>query len=392
MVDLSVLDLGGKLEEAVSSRLDPANAAREAWALADLGASPYATDVFAAPPLAMVWSYPYVHFSDNPAATSLLDIALGGLVAAMMVRVSQAWHSRSNSGARLAIIFIAMALRSQWDLENFGVVLSVYGAAIGSESVAATGLAVAVHVMPTNLLLAWPLMNLSTTRLKPGESAPPDVAKGSKKRFLAKFLIASVFLMATSTSILLLQKGKKSRGICKHWMSHAYGPIFRVQDLSPNASLLWYLSVQCFPEMKRMFLWLMHLQPLVLAIPVALELSASPIALLLCQASINNVFRQSMTAGQLALQALLSLAGSDTFRGIPGAHLYFAFFLAAVSLVLMHVVKQLWIDAGTANANFYWAFNITLAIAQLAFAVVIIRKTLRGEEERDGEKQKRKPE
>merc|ERR1719188_663964 len=193
-------------------------------------------------------------------------------------------------------------------------------------------------------------------------------------------------LVAASTALILLMTrtgaggstGPSSLAALCHWMGRTYGAQYGTGDTSPNLSLIWYLKIEVFPEMAPTFLTMFHAQPLLVAAPLYWELWTRPSALILCQLVVINTFKAQLRAGVLWVQLLCCLALP---RGGSGANVSnnshaFTWYVVGCAYAaiagLLPVVHALWLDAGTLNANFYWALAIAFAVTQLMLVVTVI--------------------
>ena len=91
-----------------------------------------------------------------------------------------------------------------------------------------------------------------------------------------------------------------------------------------------------------------------------------------------NTFKAQLRAGVLWVQLLCCLAlprggsGANASNNSHDFTWYVVDCAYAAIAGLLPVVHALWLDAGTLNANFYWALAIAFAVTQLMLVVAVI--------------------
>jgi len=377
------------LAQAFSSSMGATRCAEEGYDLAiKLGVSPYETGVFEQPPLVLLkqWS-------------GLTPFAEGGtwnvFVAIVVHYLFEAAGSKSLG--RFAS-FLVLAFGQSLGLEEAGILLALLGSLRGSESLACIGAAAATYLSPrTTCLLAWPLFKIASLRRKSSVAGLPRAR--AFLAFLAKIALVWCALAAASSVFLKTVLGLGRFGdfgysqVTAHWLKHSYGQHGAGPDaLAPSASLAWYFNVQMFPEMKKMFGILVSLQPLLLAVPLALELDQPSLCshLFLAQVLVCNLFRWRYHLGHFLVETIsvcafhaVALGGKPSFSMLASGS------LALICVSLLHATRVLWIEEGVANSNFYWAMAIGFNLARMAIlqsVLVQARESLEAKDTRKNEK------
>jgi hypothetical protein len=432
-----------------SSELDASLSLAEGHELAvHVGASPYATGLFTKPPLFLA-AYQHTRELWWPGLQSLL---LAFLVH-QIFRTEKKGEKTKTKGkpnpadcksARYLAVCVVLLAGHRFSLEECSLLVSLFGAIQGSGVVTLTGTALALYAAPTTtFLLVWALYKVFRNKSSLLRRKGSNQGGGSFfLLFLAKLGLGCLVLVFASTYFLkfvLEVKDYQKMGFTSgtfQWMRCAYFADFAlvgrgrddalgskplsVDALAPSASLLWYFQVQMFPEMRKMFLLLSQVQPLLFALPLAQELctldargQAFDMHLLTSQFLICNLFRMRYRLTSLCLElvfvfvllgtthqqmqlgdlASTKVGGRRKKSPPPPLPLQQAvpFIGAGFSIIslLLWMTHTLWIYFGTANSNYYWAMTICFALLRLALVHVLIQdhgalKTLlRGDEDKE---------
>ena len=435
-----------------SSELDASLCLEEGYELAvNVGASPYATGLFTKPPLFLA-AQQYVRRMWCPA--SLFQIFfLAFLVHQIFRTENRVDRTRAktkgksktaackSASARYCAVSVVLLAGHRFSLEECTLVVSLFGAIQGIGAMTLAGTALGLYASPsTTYPLVWALYKVlrNTKACKQRQLLRPSSPLLRKKidqekeggfflLFLAKLgmgclalVVASTYFLKFALKVKDYQKMDFTTGTI-HWIRRAYfadlGLVEPNRDdfpfntpksvdvLAPSASLLWYFHVQMFPEMKKMFLVLSQLQPILFAVPLAQELctldvsgQASDMHLLTSQFLICNLFRLRYRLTTLCLELVLVCVllgrthhrmqqqGRFGFKAertkksvssknplpLPQVAPFIAVGILLVSIFLW-VTHTLWIYFGSANSNYYWAMAICLALLRLALVHFIIR-------------------
>ena len=369
---------------ALSSKMDSSACAEEGYSLAtQLGLSPYATGIYTQPPLFLV-------------AREFLPLSLfvrSVLVAILLQHAFEASGSKSRLAYLLGVC-LAFLEGHRLDAEEFSLLVAALGATKGQVLPVLLGTSFALYDSPANTyLLILPLFKLWRDRSrhlsKPTFSLPRYLLLVSGA--WAALVLASSYFLKFRLEVKEFQDMDLA-DVTLHWMRRSYFSQFQNKGpheneaadvFAPNASLVWYFDVQMFPEMKRMFLILTLLQPLLLAIPLTQELVAFETGegdrldmhLLVSQLLVCNMFRKSYDLGHLLLEfAVFSLFCGSRFNvskpRVPKRLLFLLALTLSAILALLCSMRNLWLYYGVANSNHYWA--MVLCLVAFRFGVVLL--------------------
>ncbi|XP_030389183.1 phosphatidylinositol glycan anchor biosynthesis class U protein [Gopherus flavomarginatus] len=142
-----------------------------------------------------------------------------------------------------------------------------------------------------------------------------------------------------------------------------YGFILCVPDLTPNIGLFWYFFAEMFEHFNLFFVCVFQINVFFYTIPLAVKLKEHPIFFLFVQLAIISIFKSYPTVGDVALYMAFLPLWSHLYRFLRNI-----FILSCVLIVcslLFPVLWHLWIYAGSANSNFYYAITLTFNVGQI---------------------------
>ncbi|XP_068768467.1 phosphatidylinositol glycan anchor biosynthesis class U protein isoform X2 [Struthio camelus] len=142
-----------------------------------------------------------------------------------------------------------------------------------------------------------------------------------------------------------------------------YGFILSVPDLTPNIGLFWYFFAEMFEHFSLFFVCVFQINVFFYTIPLAVKLKEHPVFFMFVQIAIISIFKSYPTVGDIALYMAFLPVWSHLYRFLRNI-----FILSCVLIVcslLFPVLWHLWIYAGSANSNFYYAITLTFNIGQI---------------------------
>ncbi|XP_008319495.3 phosphatidylinositol glycan anchor biosynthesis class U protein [Cynoglossus semilaevis] len=147
------------------------------------------------------------------------------------------------------------------------------------------------------------------------------------------------------------------------FLSSVYGFILSVPDLTPNIGLFWYFFAEMFEHFRLFFLCVFQINVFFYTIPLSLKLKDHPVFLIFMQLSIISIFKSYPTVGDSALYLSFLPVWTHLHRFLRNIFLVSCLLLA--SSLLFPVLWHLWIYAGSANSNFYYAITLVFNVAQI---------------------------
>ncbi|XP_060775168.1 phosphatidylinositol glycan anchor biosynthesis class U protein [Neoarius graeffei] len=142
-----------------------------------------------------------------------------------------------------------------------------------------------------------------------------------------------------------------------------YGFILSVPDLTPNIGLFWYFFAEMFEHFRFFFICVFQINIFLYTIPLSIKLKEHPVFLIFMQIAIISIFKSYPTVGDIALYMAFLPAWSYLYRFLRNIFLVSCILLACS--VLFPVLWHLWIYAGSANSNFYYAITLLFNVGQI---------------------------
>ncbi|XP_063311792.1 phosphatidylinositol glycan anchor biosynthesis class U protein [Pelobates fuscus] len=142
-----------------------------------------------------------------------------------------------------------------------------------------------------------------------------------------------------------------------------YGFILSVPDLTPNIGLFWYFFAEMFEHFSLFFVCVFQINVFFYTVPLTIKLKEHPFFLLFIQLAIISIFKSYPTVGDVALYMAFLPVWSHLSRFLR--NLFFVSCMLMVCSLLFPVLWHLWIYAGSANSNFYYAITLSFNVGQI---------------------------
>ncbi|XP_071501031.1 phosphatidylinositol glycan anchor biosynthesis class U protein-like [Diadema antillarum] len=161
------------------------------------------------------------------------------------------------------------------------------------------------------------------------------------------------------------------------FLGSTYGFVLAVPNLQPNLGLFWYFFTEMFDHFRTFFLCVFQINAFIYTAPLVLKLRKHPLFVMMVQCMLISIFKSYPGVGDTTIYlALLPVwsHSSHYFRNglVVGVML-------VLSTVLAPVIWHLWIYAGSANANFFFAFTLIYNTAQIFLITDLVFGFLRRE-------------
>ncbi|KAL9974384.1 hypothetical protein ACROYT_G011408 [Oculina patagonica] len=167
--------------------------------------------------------------------------------------------------------------------------------------------------------------------------------------------------------------------VFKSWdfLTATHGFILQVSDLTPNMGLFWYFFTEMFEHFRIFFLWVFQLNAFFYCIPLTIKLRNNPTFLACMLCSVMAIMKSYPALGDTALPLALLALWMHIFPYLRNTLLVTCMLLC--SSFLAPVFWQLWIYAGSANANFFFAITLAYSTAQILLTSDVLFAFLRRE-------------
>ncbi|KAJ9476529.1 GPI transamidase component GAB1 [Pseudozyma hubeiensis] len=168
---------------------------------------------------------------------------------------------------------------------------------------------------------------------------------------------------STSASALLLGLPKILQVPLHHgwaWIEQVYGSVVLCTDLTPNLGLWWYFFMEIFDHFRDFFLLTFNVHLACYVLPFAVKYRQDPLFGITLMTGVIAVFKSYPTMGDHALFMGLLSVHSQIFE-------YMRYPLVttltyAYCTCLSPAFHHLWLNAGSANANFFFAITLVWAL------------------------------
>ncbi|OCT60583.1 hypothetical protein XELAEV_18046607mg [Xenopus laevis] len=142
-----------------------------------------------------------------------------------------------------------------------------------------------------------------------------------------------------------------------------YGFILSVPDLTPNIGLFWYFFAEMFEHFSLFFVCIFQINVFFYTLPLTIKLKDHPMFLMFMQLAVISIFKSYPTVGDLALYMALIPMWAHLSRFLR--NVFIASCMLIVCTLLFPVLWHLWIYAGSANSNFYYAITLSFNVGQI---------------------------
>nr|XP_040060636.1 LOW QUALITY PROTEIN: phosphatidylinositol glycan anchor biosynthesis class U protein [Gasterosteus aculeatus aculeatus] len=354
----------------------------EGLALLDLGVSPYSGDVFHETPLII---YLFHFLVDYAEITFMLADVITAVALYMAVKDYNKQVFRKQKYALEAdrypldclelirspgeMYYIPLKVAMCYLLNPFTVLSCVAKSTCGLNNAV-----IALFILSTvkgNMLLSAIFLSLATYQsiypltlsaaallyLMQRQYIPVNVRRFSFWWFVAQyaFMYLGSLLVLVGLSFFLL-------GFWDYLPS-VYGFILSVPDLTPNIGLFWDFFAEMFEHFRLFFLCVFQINVFFYTLPLSIKLKEHPVFLIFMQLAVISIFKSYPTVGDISLYLAFLPVWSHLHRFLRNIFLVSCVLLACSAL--FPVLWHLWIYAGSANSNFYYAITLLFNVAQI---------------------------
>ncbi|XP_078411062.1 phosphatidylinositol glycan anchor biosynthesis class U protein [Cetorhinus maximus] len=142
-----------------------------------------------------------------------------------------------------------------------------------------------------------------------------------------------------------------------------YGFILSVPDLTPNIGLFWYFFAEMFEHFRLFFVCVFQINVFFYTLPLSVKLRDHPMFFMFIQLAIIAIFKSYPTVGDVALYMAFLPMWNHLYRFLRNIFVVTCMLIS--SSVLFPVLWHLWIYAGSANSNFYYAITLAFNVGQI---------------------------
>ncbi|CAN0356895.1 unnamed protein product, partial [Ascophyllum nodosum] len=231
----------------------------------------------------------------------------------------------------------------------------------------------AALLIPASLILGR-----CSTRQDGGGSNVAGVDTCYDPRYFDFDFAAFLRLCGAFVAWLAIVLGGAWLGTSRSWafLSAAAREQLLCDNLTPNTGLYWYFFAEVFPRFRGFFRVLFLSQPYVYVLPATLRLGMFPEALAALMLAIFGLFHPYPSLADPFIAGCLFLCYPRT-----SARMRLVIPVLMVGLVpsfLLPIMRHVWLQAGTGNANFYYfqtiILNLMWSMFVLQFAAALVKR------------------
>uniref|UniRef100_A0A665U7C4 Phosphatidylinositol glycan anchor biosynthesis class U protein-like n=1 Tax=Echeneis naucrates TaxID=173247 RepID=A0A665U7C4_ECHNA len=362
------------LSELISERVEvvsPLTAWKrviEGLALLDLGVSPYSGDVFHETPLTIYLFHFLVDYAEVTFMVSVkknvfrkqkfaLEADRYPLDCLELIRSPKEMYYIPLKVAMFYLLnpftILSCVAKSTCGLNNAIIALFILSTIKGNVLLSAIFLSLATYQSIYPLTLCAPALLYLMQR----QYIPVNFRRASFWWFIVQYAfmyLGSLFVIICLSFFLL---GSWD------YLPSVYGFILSVPDLTPNIGLFWYFFAEMFEHFRLFFLCVFQINVFFYTIPLSIKLKEHPVFLIFMQLAVISIFKSYPTVGDISLYMAFLPVWSHLHRFLRNIFLVSCVLLACSAL--FPVLWHLWIYAGSANSNFYYAITLLFNVAQI---------------------------
>ncbi|GFN97561.1 phosphatidylinositol glycan anchor biosynthesis class u protein, partial [Plakobranchus ocellatus] len=254
-------------------------------------------------------------------------------------------------------------------LTNLTVLMAFYYMVLGNRLLCTLFLAVASYQTLYPLVFIVP-MALHFYKLSSPSAPASYVSKESVSSYFETISLFAAFL-GLLVGFSFLAEGSWD------FLFSTYGFILSVPDLTPNIGVFWYFFTEMFEHFRTLFVCVFQLNAVVYTLPLAIKFSERPFFLLYVLIFLTSIFKSYPSYGDTALYISLLPLWGHIFSYMRNTLVVGGMYVC--SMVLAPILYHLWIFAGSANANFYFAITLVYSTAQIFLLTDVLFAYLRRE-------------
>lgn len=246
--------------------------------------------------------------------------------------------------------------RSTATFNNLALSLAINSALSASFLMVSLGMATAILISVYPILLTPAIIILYSMSASPNTSFTRN---GKQTWSIGQAILCFFFILAT----LALHTYVSYEVSGKDWtfIDRAYGTILFVPDLSPNIGLWWYFFIEIFDHFRDFFLLAFNVHVASYTIPLTIKYKEDPLFAITALTGLIAVLKSYPTLGDASIFLSLLMLHKEISPYLR--HTLFTILLYTLATFMMPALHHLWLQAGSGNANFFYASTLVWALA-----------------------------
>lgn len=194
--------------------------------------------------------------------------------------------------------------------------------------------------------------------------------------FMVVFSVTQTLICVSSALTLLLFVSNYAENSWE-FIRSTYGFLLTVSDLAPNVGIFWYFFTEVFDHFRTFFVFVFQIHAFIYLPPLTIRLRKHPLFLAYSLLALSAIFRSYPSLGDSAF--CFSLLPMWRHLSIYTRNVFLSTTMFCVGIVMAPVQWYLWIYAGSANANFYFAITLVISAAEVLFVTDLLYAFVRRE-------------
>ncbi|OQV12718.1 Phosphatidylinositol glycan anchor biosynthesis class U protein [Hypsibius exemplaris] len=195
----------------------------------------------------------------------------------------------------------------------------------------------------------------------------PEKCRSSRKFHIARLVIhlgifGGILAALVIGSSVIMGSWSFIRGV--------YGFAVFAPDLTPNIGLFWYFFTEMFEQFRTFFTWIFFLNICIYSVPVSIKLRHDPPFAIFTLLSLITIFKPYPSYGDVGFYLSLFPIWKRLYPHMRQSLVVVVMLLVAA--VLFPILWKLWIEVGSANANFFYAITLVFVASQVFFVTDIM--------------------
>ncbi|KAJ8303164.1 hypothetical protein KUTeg_019560 [Tegillarca granosa] len=148
-----------------------------------------------------------------------------------------------------------------------------------------------------------------------------------------------------------------------NFLFSTYGFILSVPDLTPNLGVFWYFFTEMFEHFRTFFICVFQINVVIYTVPLSVKLKEHPVFFFYMLVFLIGIFKSYPSFADVGLIFSLMPLWKYVFQYLRNTFVVGCMFISTT--VFAPVLYYLWIYAGSANANFYFAIALAFSTAEI---------------------------
>ncbi|OWF55148.1 Phosphatidylinositol glycan anchor biosynthesis class U protein [Mizuhopecten yessoensis] len=262
----------------------------------------------------------------------------------------------------------ACLARSTAIFNNLALLFTIYYLLKGNKIMCGCFLAIASY------LTMYPIILLAPVAIFFYQRSYPTCVSYTDPRALSSYVQTSVITLVWLAAFI-----GASAFLEESWdfLNSTYGFTLTVPDLTPNLGVFWYFFTEMFEHFRTFFICVFQINVVIYTFPLSIKLREHPVFLLYLLIFLIGIFKSYPSFADVGLFLCLLPLWKHVFSYMRNTFVVTCMFVCTT--VFAPILHHLWLYAGSANANFYFAIALAFSTAEIFLVTDLLFAFLRRE-------------